>query len=269
MTRHHKGEAGAMRSIFITGGASGIGHATAKLFASKGWRVGIGDIQQPKEPIDGVAFFSLDVRDRDQWHAALDAFCGGPEGALDVLVNNAGIVRYGRFVASNPTDSDLLVDINIKGVINGCHIALPHLRAGTRPAIVNMASAGAIYGGADLAVYSATKFAVRGLSEALDGEFAPLGVDVRCVMPWFTDTPMVHQSGFDRNTSLNDEMARNGSHAPAMPAAAVWDAVHGKALHYPVGRPTKIFRLFARIFPDAMRNVARKGVMKKDAARRV
>ena len=168
------------RSIFISGGASGIGLACARLFRAHGWRVGTGDlVEAPQE--EGIAQYALDVRDRESWRTALSGFVG--DGGLDVLVNNAGVVRYGAFENVSAADGDLIVDVNLKGVMNGVRTALPYLRKGHRPVLVNVASAGALYGGPRLAAYTATKAAVKGLSEALDGELVPDGIEVRCVMP--------------------------------------------------------------------------------------
>lgn len=253
-----------MKTVFISGGARGIGWATASEFANKGWRVGIGDLGPPATPLANVTFYNLDVRDREQWQIALAEFAGA-EG-LDVLVNNAGILRYGRFEDIPAADADMIVDINLKGVINGAYAALPLLRRRAGSCLVNVASAGAIYGGPDLAVYSATKFAVRGLSEALDAEFAGYGVKVRCIMPWFTETAMVNLPGSGRNTTLKNDMGSNGVHGPEVPAAAIYKAVHGKKLHVAVGAKRRIFQIFAGVFPNAMRATSRKRTIKQRGA---
>lgn len=250
-----------MKSVFITGGARGIGLATADLFSRKGWRVGIGDLAGPQALPPNASFYELDVRDRAQWKSTLGEFAGAT--GLDVLVNNAGIVRYGQFEHIPPEDADSIIDINVKGVINGAYTALPLLRRRPGACLVNIASAGAIYGGPDLAVYSASKFAVRGLSEALDAEFAPYGVNVRCVMPWFTDTAMVHRPGNGRNASISDEMGSLGIHGPELPAAAIYQAVQGKRLHVTVGGKARFFQIFAGSFPGTMRAMSRKQVMKQ------
>jgi NAD(P)-dependent dehydrogenase (short-subunit alcohol dehydrogenase family) len=251
-----------MKLIFISGGAAGIGLATARLFAAKGWRTGIGDIAEPAAALPGIEYYPLDVRDRAQWTKALTDFAGA-DGAIDVLVNNAGIVRYGRFEQIAPEDSDLTVNINLIGTINGVYAGLPFLRRAAAATLVNIASAGAIYGGPDLAVYSATKFAVRGLSEALDAEFAPYGVAVRCIMPWFTDTSMVHQPGIGRNTNLMDDLGNNGVHGPDVPAQAIWAAVHGSKLHHPVGVQSRLMSRAVRYFPGLMRRLSRRQTTKR------
>jgi NAD(P)-dependent dehydrogenase (short-subunit alcohol dehydrogenase family) len=253
-----------MKSVFITGGARGIGLATADLFSRKGWRVGIGDLAGPQALPSNASFHHLDVRDRAEWQSALAEFSGAD--GLDVLVNNAGVVRYGHFEKIPPEDADLIIDTNVKGVINGAYAALPHLRRRPGACLVNIASAGAIYGGPDLAVYTASKFAVRGLSEALDAEFAPYGVNVRCVMPWFTETAMVHLPGNGRNASISDELGSLGIHGTELPAATIYQAVHGKRLHVAVGGKARVFQIFAGSFPGVMRALSRKQVIKQRGA---
>jgi len=252
-----------VKTVFISGGARGIGLATAGLFSGQGWRDGIGDLAPPAASPPNSSFYRLDVRDREQWRAALTD-CAGGDG-LDVLVNNAGVVRYGRFEDIPPEDADLIVDTNLKGVINGAYAGLPLLRRRSGSCMVNVASAGAIYGGPDLAVYSATKFGVRGLSEALDAEFAGYGVNVRCVMPWFTETAMVNAPGSGRNASIKDDLGRNGVHGPDVPAAAIYAAVHGTKLHVPVGGKARLFRMFAGAFPEVMRAQSRRMTVKQRA----
>jgi NAD(P)-dependent dehydrogenase (short-subunit alcohol dehydrogenase family) len=254
-----------MKLVFISGGAAGIGLATARLFAAKGWRTGIGDIAAPATAPPGIEYYPLDVRDRPQWTKALTDFAGA-RGAINVLVNNAGILRYGRFEHISPEDSDMIVDINVKGTINGVYTALPFLRRAAGATLVNIASAGAIYGGPDLAVYTATKFSVRGLSEALDAEFAPYGINVRCIMPWLTETSMVNQPGVGRNTNLKDDQGNSGVHGPEVPAQAIWAAVHGNKLHHKVGVQTRLMSGAVRLFPGMMRKMSRGQTVKKRGA---
>lgn len=248
-----------MRSIFITGAAAGIGAATARLFVDKGWRVGLCDIA-PVQPFSNqVQAFQADVRDLGQLRAALADFAG--EGGLDVMVNNAGVVRYGRFEEIDPAAASAMVDVNLKGVINGAYAALPHLRRKRGSTLVNVASAGAIYGGPNLAVYTATKFGVRGLSEALDAEWAPHGVGVRCIMPWFTESAMIRQAGEGPGVkSLVEDMGKHGVDPPEVPARAIWDAVHGDRLHHPIGRAKAVYHM-VRLFPGFMRRTSRKQVL--------
>jgi len=196
----------ARKAIFITGGGSGIGRATAHYFAAQGWFVGIADVN--KQGIDETAALLpdgassrhvMDVRDRDQWKAALAEFAAASGGRLDVLFNNAGIGSGGQFLDMPPEEADRLIAINFGGVVNGIYMAMPLLRATPGSAILNTGSASGFYGVAGLAVYSATKFAVRGLTEGLEIEFAKYGIKVRSLMPGFIDTPLLDQVSADSN----------------------------------------------------------------------
>ncbi|MEH3102138.1 SDR family oxidoreductase [Sphingomonas adhaesiva] len=244
------------RSIFITGGASGIGLAAARRFYGEGWRVGIGDIDRAgmARVADELGVFTapLDVRDRAQWAGALGGFVGAA-GRLDVLLNNAGIARFGMFEEVSPDESDLQVDINVKGVINGAYAALPHLKTTAGAKLVNVASCAGLFGSPGLAVYSATKFAVRGLSEALDAEFTRHGVGVACVMPWFVETPILDSGSAGTNRTLRDATAGHEVYTVEEAADVIWQAVHGRERDYIVGKAGKKVRFASRFMPGQMR----------------
>lgn len=244
------------RSIFITGGASGIGLAAARRFSREGWRVGVGDIDEPgrlRVAADLSAFTApLDVRDRIQWAEALGGFVADA-GRLDVLLNNAGIARYGMFEEVSPQEAELQIDINLKGVVNGAYAALPHLRATPGSRLINVASCAGLFGSPGLAVYSATKFAVRGLSEALDVEFTRHGVAVACVMPWFVETPILDSGSAGTNLTIRDATAGHPVYTADEAAEVIWQAAHGRERDYIVGKAGKQVRFAARWMPDRLR----------------
>ncbi len=233
------------RAIFITGAASGIGLATAKRFAGEGWLVGLSDIDGPglKSALaaiggDNAGFTVLhDVRKADEWERALDAFVEAAGGRLDVLVNNAGIARYGWFAEQTPKDFDDQIDINLRGVILGAYLGHERLKKTPGSRLINIASAAALTGSPRLAVYSATKFAVRGLSEALDIEFMRSGVRVSCVEPTVIETPLLDKASGPGGFTFREAISRMpGGPLPVEAAAeVVWRAAHDEALHYPVG----------------------------------
>ena len=245
-----------MRSIFITGGASGIGLAAARRFAREGWTVGIGDIDAAgmRRAADELGCFTapLDVRDRAEWQAALAGFVSRA-GKLDVLLNNAGIARYGLFEEVSPDEGDLQIDINVKGVLNGVHAALPHLKANRGSRLINVASVAGIVGSPGLAVYSATKFAVRGLSEALDAEFTRHGVAVACVMPFFVETPILDCGSSGTNRTIRDATAGQPVYTVDEAAETVWRAAHGTEREYIVGRAGRQALFAKRFMPGRLR----------------
>jgi len=250
------------KAIFITGGASGIGLATAKKFAAEGWFVGLADIDKPglKAALEAIGKTNgtthvLDVRDRDAWTAALAAFTKASGGRLDVLLNNAGVASYGFLEEVSIAEEDRTIDVNLKGVLNGARAGLEHLRATPGARLINVASCAGLYGAPKLAVYSATKFAVKGLSEALDIEFARHGVSVRCIMPWFIETPILDAGAQGSNEKMSDTLRRDGMEVYPVEDAAqvIWDAAHGKDLHYTVGKRAKQMRFATRFMPNAVR----------------
>jgi NAD(P)-dependent dehydrogenase (short-subunit alcohol dehydrogenase family) len=255
-------QSGDRRTIFITGAGSGIGRATAQLFAERGWFVGLYDVNQvalaetqaliPRERQTSGLF---DVRDKHGWASAVGQFGDVTGGKLHVLFNNAGIARHGRFEDINQDDADLVVDVNVKGVINGVYAALPLLRNTPQARIINTASAAGLYGSPRLAVYSATKFAVRGLTEALDIEFAPYGVRVVSLMPFFIDTPILDTPSSSSNAVDIRARAKTGA-LPVYPvreaAEGAWEAAHTKKLHIQVGKMAKQTAFAARFMPNTM-----------------
>ena len=252
---------GARKTIFITGAASGIGRATAQLFAGKGWFVGLYDIDETKLKETQALIASdrqcsgiLDVRDRAAWAQAIAQFGDQTGGKLHVLFNNAGIGRGGWFEDVPPDDTDKVIDVNLRGVVNGIYAALPLLKATPSARIVNTASMAAAYGTPRAAIYSATKFAVRGLTEALDIEFQRHGIRVTSLMPWFIDTPILdgNLSG-GSNESIRQGLGATKVYPVARAAERAWEAAHGTRLHYTVGEEASRLKFLSRLFPALVR----------------
>lgn len=264
------------RTIFITGGGSGIGRATALLFAARGWRVGIADVDtagmaatiaaSPAAPVAApITAFAMDVRDRSAWSAALDDFTAADGGRLGVLFNNAGVGSGGPLAQTEFAELDRVVQVNLIGVINGARIGHAYLARSPGSCLLNTASASAIYGSAGLATYSATKFAVRGLTEALDGEWFADRIKVRALIPGFIETPLLDGAPVGSNRSIRDTVTAAGLEltSPDEVAKAAWRAVQGDAVHTYVGRTAHRMRLAARWFPSSLRKMMRRGLADK------
>ena len=195
----------AGRVVAITGGARGIGRATAQALIDQGAKVAIGDIDAPlaqrtaQQLGPSALGLELDVTDR----AGFDAFLTAVErrlGPLDVLVNNAGIMPVGPFVAETEATARQIVDVNLHGVINGSKLALDRFLSRNSGHLVNVASVAGKFGFPGGAIYSASKHAVVGLSEAIRGELRGTAIDITIVMPVVVNTEL--GSGLQRTRGV-------------------------------------------------------------------
>jgi len=254
------------KSIFITGAASGIGLATAKRYAKEGWFIGLADVN--KSGLDAAltaigkgngVTMELDVRDREAWKRALEQFVSASGGRLDALMNNAGVASYGYLEEQSEDEVERQLDINIKGVINGARAGLPYLQTTPDATLINISSCASIYGAPKLSVYCATKFAVRGLSEALDVEFSRFGVNVVCIMPFFIQTPILDAGAKGTNETMADSIKAGGTPVYSVEHCAdeIWNAAQQKKLHAIIGSRGKQLNFLARLFPSLVRRQLR------------
>ena len=185
----------AGKVVAITGGARGIGRATAAALIAQGARVGIGDIDAPlaeqtaSELGSGTVGLPLDVTNRESF----DGFLTEVEnrlGPLDVVINNAGIMPIGPFVDETDATAERMVDINLHGVIYGSKLALERFLPRRRGHLVNIASVAGKGGFPGGATYCATKHAAVGLSEAIRAEVRKTDIDVSIVMPVVVNTEL-------------------------------------------------------------------------------
>jgi len=250
------------KAVFITGAASGIGLGTAKRFVKEGWFVGLADVNAAglKAALGAVggpsngATYLLDVRDRSAWDDALSVFVAA-SGRLDVLINNAGIASYGYLEDQSDDEVERQLDINIKGVINGSRAGVDYLKRTPGSQLINISSCASIYGAPKLSVYCATKFAVRGLSEALDIEFSRFGVAVKCIMPFFINTPILDAGASGTNTTMADSIREGGTPVYTVEecAGVIYGSPASKDLKHIVGARGKQLGWLARFAPGMVR----------------
>jgi NAD(P)-dependent dehydrogenase (short-subunit alcohol dehydrogenase family) len=181
--------------VAITGGARGIGLATVRAFRAAGAIVSIGDIdlEAAEAALAGSGgpdrstghAVRLDVRDPESFEAFLAGI-----GPIDILVNNAGVAVPQNFVSTPAGLRDLQIDVNLRGVVNGMAAALPRMLEQRRGQVVNVASLAGRLATPNAAIYTATKAAVIGLTEAVRAELHGTGVLVSAVLPTFVPTEM-------------------------------------------------------------------------------
>jgi NAD(P)-dependent dehydrogenase (short-subunit alcohol dehydrogenase family) len=186
--------------VAITGGARGIGKATAAALVRKGCRVAIGDLQVEMaeetavELGGGTVALALDVTDRDSFAHFLDE-AERQLGPVDAVINNAGIMPVTPFEDESPDSVRRQIDINLHGVITGTQLAIKRLRPRGSGYIVNIASQAGKSGLPGIATYSGTKHAVVGVSEAVRAELRDTGIEVLCVMPTVVNTELTSGVG--------------------------------------------------------------------------
>lgn len=173
----------------VTGGASGIGRATAELLTARGARVAVLD-RDPAGVAPPLLPFTADVTDDAATRAAVDA-AAAALGGLDALVNNAGVGAAGTVEDNPDAEWQRVLDVNVLGIVRATRAALPHLRAAAPAAVVNTCSIAATAGLPQRAAYSASKGAVYALTLAMAADHLPEGVRVNCVTPGTVDTPWV------------------------------------------------------------------------------
>ncbi|WP_242140920.1 SDR family oxidoreductase [Sphingomonas sp. TREG-RG-20F-R18-01] len=244
------------KSIFITGAASGMGRATALLFAEKGWFVGAYDVNQAgletlqEEVGDANGLFEiLDVTDALAWKSAMDLFAIATGGALDLLFNNAGIGASGLLDEQPWDDVMRIVNINFIGVMLGVRTGVPLLKNTPGSLCLITSSSSAIFGTAGIPVYSATKHAVRGLTEALSIELKRYGVRAADLLPGLIDTPLL--SDGMRQMAPSEGMWRLVK--PREVAETVWEAYGANRVHWYIPEELREFHLQVVAEPEKVR----------------
>jgi NAD(P)-dependent dehydrogenase (short-subunit alcohol dehydrogenase family) len=262
-----------VKSVFITGAGSGMGREGAKLFHANGWRVGAVDrngdgLASLTEQLGSERLWTrtVDVTDKAALDAALADFCAGNAGGgLDMMWNNAGIGESGWF-EDVPYDAAMrVVDINFKAVLTGAYGSLPYLKKSPGSLMFSTSSSAGTYGMPRLAVYSATKHAVKGLTEALSVEWRRHGVRVADVLPGLIDTAILtttpNRSNDAPPTRSAEEIAATAPKKGMfrlLPAASVaevaWQAYHHPSrLHWYVPKSIRWIDRVKGLSPEMVR----------------
>lgn len=245
----------------ITGGAGGIGCAIAVELLARGGAVLLVDrdeaaLTRASERLsrygDRVGTLTADLtsaQDRQRICADAAAWRGG----VNVLINNAGINHFRMFEEQPPEQLDLALAINVQAPIHLCQVMLPQLRRQPEACILNTGSVFGAIGYPGYAVYSATKFAVRGFTEALRRELADTNVHVRYVAPRATRTG-INTSAVER---MNEELGV-AMDPPELVARAVCDMLAGGRAEAVLGWPEKLFARLNGVLPRVVDGALRK-----------
>ena len=259
----------AGRTAFVTGGANGVGIGLVHQLLNEGCKVAIADIRQDSidkalATLDNreVMGVQLDVASRDGFKAAADEV-EAKFGPVSILCNNAGVNLFQPIEESSFDDWDWLMGVNLNGVINGVMTFVPRMveriKAGEQKGghVVNTASMAAFLAAGSPGIYNTTKFAVRGLSEALDAEWSRHGIAVRCIMPWFVDTPILQAGSQGSNEKIADSIRAGGSEVYTVEEASevIWQAAQPATteLHHIVGKAGKDIAFMLRLMPGMIR----------------
>jgi NAD(P)-dependent dehydrogenase (short-subunit alcohol dehydrogenase family) len=248
------------KSVLITGTSSGYGKATAQLFLDRGWNV-VATMRQPNQtifrgPADRLRVLPLDVADPDSISEAItDGIAAF--GAIDAIVNNAGIGLMSAFEVTPESVMREIFETNTFGVMSVCRAVIPHMRERGKGVIINVTSSAGIAPMPLVAIYTASKCAVEGFTEALSYEMGLLGIRVRLVEPGLAPTTNFGANGAGRMQGLTpppydafaqDYMTKMQNYPAAYTteqeaAEAVFSAAtdDDDRLRYPVGEDTKLF----------------------------
>jgi len=239
--------AGDRKSIFATGAASGIGRATCRLFAERGWFIGAYDVDEA-----GLATLEqelgsqnclarrLDVSDKPEFDRAMDEFSQATGGRLDLLFNNAGIGAGGWFEEVPYEVAMRIIDVNFIGVVNGVYAGVPLLERTPNSLCFSTSSSAALFGMPRTGMYAATKFAVKGLTEALSVELARFDSRAADMMPALVDTPILEStrdftSGVSPGIAMKENATPEGPMRLVQPeevAELVWEAYGSDRVHW-------------------------------------
>lgn len=222
----------ARRTVVITGAGAGIGREAARRFAADGWAVCATDVDEAaladleRELGPGHTVARMDVTDKAQVDRVLREFAAGNGGCFDALLNNAGVAFIDHFEDQRLEQHELVAAVNINGVLNCTYLAFPYLARAARAKVINMCSLSSEYGIPSEATYSASKFFVRGFTEAMNIEWERHGIHVCDVLPNFVATPMMEAAHGDIVDSIGINLTAGDVAATILRAADDRSRVH-------------------------------------------
>lgn len=245
------------RWALITGAGSGIGRALAERLANEGARLVILDNDEERLRVAAdelgvkteVLPFLVDVGDRAQVLACAERV-NARLGAVDLLVNNAGVLETGGFDDSSWDAWERVVRVNLWGVIHGVKAFAPAMRARRRGAILNVASASGLLGFSPLTAYSTSKFAVVGFSAAVGAELAPEGITVTCLCPGLVNTSIDRSVSEEGRAGVRGSLDRHGVSPDKVARAALEGVRRGKPLVTPDAQAVAL-SWAVRLFPGS------------------
>lgn len=276
-----------MKTVIITGGASGLGLALAHEYAAQGYALCIADIQKEQGEIvveelqsrgSDAFFFHLDVSNEEHWkqlkEEALTHW-----NKVDVLINNAGVASASLLEDQSLKDWQWLLDINLTGVMLGCKTFLPHMKARDNGHIINTASMAGLLHAPCMTAYNVSKAGVVALSETLKVEVSSWNIGVSVVCPAFVQTNLTDSMrttipGVDK--TVNRWMAQSSVTADDV-AKAVFNGMTKGDFYVLTHRKEKLFWWLKRVSPAALlnlmgktsgkqiRKIVEKGIGEKDA----
>jgi len=260
--------------VLVTGAGSGIGRETARAFAAKGGRLLLVDVndegsEQTRRMIADAGgearVFHADVSDAGAMQALAEQI-HGEIPAVDVLVNNAGIGSAGRFLDVSLETWRRVVDINVMGVVHGCHYFLPRMVERGSGHVVNIASAAAFLAMPDMPAYASSKFAVLGLSESLRSDMAEYGIGVSAICPGIINTPIVstaimegEMAGRDSTRQRIVDLYQRRNYTPEQVAKAVVRAVKANTGVKPVSPESWAMYYSKRLVPGLVSRLTQRG----------
>ncbi len=265
----------AGKKILITGAGSGIGRATAFLLAENHAHLILCDLNS--EAVERTAALAqglgastethiVDVSDWDDMQA-LSAKVHKTHGALDILINNAGVGLGGDFLNTSIEDWQWVIGINLMGVVHGCKLFAPAMVTNRQGHIVNIASMAGYYAAPDMTAYSASKHAVMGLSESLRAEFSEHGIGVSAICPGVINTNIVAAGRMNGSTGKAQEkiaeLYRRRNFGPELVAEAIVNAIENNRAVTPVSPEAWLIYGAKRFTPGLLDWANRSPLLKK------